>query len=180
MSSVAKLVAAITTVTATVCGPSTALAETRTPDRGFRGIKTVCLRVETLDLDVSTEALEEELTVRLRNAGVPMVGLDKCYESDGGAAVFVWLKAAPSPSGRLHAHEVDIVLYQDVVLERDLSCRVANATTWTHWSIGICETPSLDAMLRARAIELVDMFGKIFREENPRKTAKVLEKPAPG
>ena len=63
-----------------------------TPDRGFRGITSVCVRVETLDLDFPTNTLEEELAKRLKAAGVRTVAPDDCFKSVDQAAVVVWLK----------------------------------------------------------------------------------------
>ena len=139
-----------------------------TPDRGFRGITSVCVRVETLDLDFPTDTLEEELAKRLTTAGVPTVAPDDCFKSVDQAAVVVWLKGSPSSSGRLYAYEVDISLQQGVALLRDPSYHVDNATTWENWKIGLCQSAALNTELRARAIELIDMFADIYKGEHLR------------
>ena len=160
-----------------------AAADNEHSRRSLRGISGVYVLVEPMPDEEKRDGLNEQdirtdVELGLRLAGVKVLTKKESLETPGRPYLFVAVDTILRDS--LYAFDIEVSLYQDVLLERDQSIGLVDAAP-THktpnpldaptWSTGRVGTVGKDKLSQIRSLikDHVDTFLNAYLSVNPKK-----------
>ena len=153
--------------------------------RDLDGIHVVVedLRADAQEDGLTTQAVEEEVRRRLREAGVRYVGAERWVVEEGSPYLYVNVNTVKSEAEGLYVFGIDIQLNQTVRMIRNPSVAIP-ATTWTSGCrVGAVEVKGLPTLIEVIG-ESVQRFIKALeavegKEASPEITPIKIEPQAP-
>ena len=150
-------------------------AENRIP---FHGLKAVAVFVENIGQEaikdgLSKEQIKTETELRIREAGIKVVPVEKCLNLSTPSYLYVIVNTVKFVSGLEYVYGTSVQLKQVVVIDRGKAVKPQKALLWaTTWEksegVGITSVEDLVGNVRAHITEKVDAFISDYLAENPK------------
>ena len=154
-------------LTLSLLAPSTFAQDTHI--ESLRGLKGVRVTVEDLypeaeGAGLTRSQLQTDAELKLRLAAIPIL------DSHGEPTLYINVNAIALQRSPNFAFSVDVDLFQNVILLRDLNILVAGAATWHSENlIGVVTRSQFVEVVRNGTRDLVDDFINAYLTANPKK-----------
>ena len=138
----------------------------------LRGLASVGVMVERLAPEVERQGLigsrlQKEVELKLRMAGIKVLTSEESVKLPGEAYLYVNINVNTAKTEiEVYPYSIDVLLIQQVSLLRDPN-QTTYAVTWSTGGVGSIEKSNV-GQLRDSVEEMVDLFVKAYKSENPK------------
>ena len=140
----------------------------------LKGVGGMAVMIETLPTaaqgaGLSEKTLQTDVELRLRKAGVTVVGLDESLRIPGSPALYVQVGfVCFDPKLPMCASSIEVEFIQSVLLERDPSIVDPVAATWRTTALRIGGEQKMEKATREAIADQVDEFLNTYLALNPK------------
>ncbi|OGP64275.1 MAG: hypothetical protein A2169_06445 [Deltaproteobacteria bacterium RBG_13_47_9] len=153
-------------------GPFSFAFHGRTNQATLRGLLGVGALVENLPSEVEQEglnrnALQGEIELKLRSAGIKVLTKEECLKTPGEPYLYININVnIAKTESDIYPYTIDVMLIQKVALLRN-PAQTSYAVTWSVGGIGSIDRQIM-SQLRDSILEMLDVFIKAYLTENPK------------
>jgi len=151
----------------------TAAADNETQRKTLAGLQAVYVTIETLDSEVERDGLSEsaiqtDVELKLRQAGIPVLTHEQWLRTPGKAWLYLNVNVHKEQSWGGYVYGIKLHLIQEVTLTR-APRTITDAATWEAvGKVGIAGQARLSS-IRDSAKDMVDQFINAHLAANPKK-----------
>ncbi len=138
----------------------------------LRGLKGIGVVVEQLPPEIesgglSKDRIQKDVETKLRAAGIKVLTKEECARTPGEPNLYINLNVNISKTeSEIYPYSLDILFIQKVSLVRDQKM-TSYGVTWSAAGVGSI-TKTMVGQLRQSVREILDIFIKAYRTENPK------------
>jgi hypothetical protein len=138
----------------------------------LRGLKGIGVLVEQLPPEVekgglSKDQLQKDVETKLRAAGIKVLTKEECAKTPGEPNLYINVNVnIAKTESDIYPYSLDLLFIQKVSLLRDQKI-TSHAVTWSTAGVGSI-TKTMVSQLRESVGEILDIFIKAYRAENPK------------
>ena len=138
----------------------------------LRGLKGIGVLVEQLPPEVengglSKDQLQKDVEAKLRAAGIKVLTREECAKTPGEPNLYINVNVnIAKTESDIYPYSLDLLFIQKVSLLRDQKI-TSYGVTWSTAGVGSI-TKTMVSQLRESVREILDIFIKAYRAENPK------------
>ena len=138
----------------------------------LRGLKGIGVLVEQLPPEVengglSKNQLQKDVEAKLRAAGIKVLTKEECAKTPGEPNLYINVNVnIAKTESDIYPYSLDLLFIQKVSLLRDQKI-TSYGVTWSTAGVGSI-TKTMVSQLRESVGEILDIFIKAYRAENPK------------
>jgi hypothetical protein len=138
----------------------------------LRGLKGIGVVVERLPPEIeggglSIDQIQKDVEAKLRAAGIKVLTKEECARTPGEPNLYINLNVnIAKTESEIYPYSLDLLFIQKVSLLRDQKI-MSYGVTWSTAGVGSI-TKTMVSQLRESVREILDIFIKAYRAENPK------------